>query len=475
MLGLAKERTLLFPGFILSALLLVLGIESQVAIADTSPRTSDATTTVVVGDDHACALLPNRTVQCWGGNGSGQLGNGTSGEYTATPTTVKGLSGVSSIAVGGSHSCATLLDGSVRCWGGNNAYQLGFGTTSYNDNYSFIPVEVAGAGGELLALGFSFSCSSGNSGIPGCWGSSSRGFDFGGNGRSVPYGVTGETKQLVAGESFACALSTSGQVSCFGDNRYRQLGSDSGGDYVKANILDGNVAVGISAKHNIGCAVLLDKTVSCWGESPTLLEYWGGSGAKLPQSLAGLDQVEELSIGKAMACVIKTNRTLWCWGSSPISEVLGAGNSFTARQVQDLAGVASVDVADSTICVVLSSSEVKCLEGNDPGDGNASLPTFQTVKFSPQPVGEQVLVAGNGRKLVAEPSIWSGAPTPKISFKWMRCSSLNDGSCKVIKSATKSSFTTGASDRQKWIKVAVTGKNSSGKITVSTNRLFISR
>jgi hypothetical protein len=474
MLRLAKERMLLLSGFMLSALFLVSGLDSQVATANTSPRTSAATTTVVVGDDHACALLPNRTVQCWGGNGSGQLGNGSGGGYSDTPTTVKGLSEVSSIAVGGSHSCASLLDGNVRCWGGNSGYQLGFGTTSYNDDYSFIPVAVAGASGGLLALGFSFSCASGNPGIPVCWGSSSRGFDFGGNGRSVPYGITGATEQLVAGESFACALSTSGQVSCFGDNRYRQLGSDSGGSFVKANILDGNVAVGISAKHKVGCAVVLDKTVNCWGQSPTLSGYWGGGGAKLPQPLAGLDQVEELSIGEAMACVIKTNRTLWCWGSSPISEVLGEGNSLTARQVQGLAGVESVDVADSKICIVLSSSEVKCLEGNDPGASNVPLPTFQSVKFSPQPVGEQVLVAGSGRKLVAEPSIWSGAPTPKVSFKWMRCSGLT-GRCKLIKGQTKKSYTTNSSDRRKWIEVTVTGTNASGKLNASTNRLFVSR
>jgi len=473
MVEIAQKRMRLFSGIVLSALLLLSGLDSQAAIAKTSPRISAETTSVVVGDDHACALLPNRTVQCWGGNGAGQLGNGTFGD-SDTPIAVSGLSEVSSIAVGDSHTCAALLDGSVRCWGGNSGYQLGFGTTSYNDNYSTIPVAVTGAGGDLLALGFSFSCASDNPGIPVCWGSSSRGFDFGGNGRSTPYGVTGVTEQLVAGDSFACALSTSGQVSCFGDNRYRQLGSDSGDSFVKANILDGNVAVGISAKRNIGCAVLLDKTVNCWGQSPTLSEYWGGSGAKLPQSLSGLDQVEELSIGEEMACVIKTDRTLWCWGSSPISEVLGEGNSLAARQVQGLAGVSSVDVASSKICVVLNGLEVKCLDVNNPTVGNPPLPTFQSVKFSPQPVSEQVLVTGNGRKLVAQPSIWSGAPTPKISFKWMRCSS-SIGRCKPIKGQSKNTYTTNSSDRQKWIEVTVTGTNAAGKLAISSNRLFISR
>ena len=91
---------------------------------------------VALGQGHTCALLVNGTVKCWGYNFYGELGDGTTTERH-TPVTVKAaagstspLSGVIAVAVGDSHSCALLVGGTVKCWGANGAGGLGDGTTS---------------------------------------------------------------------------------------------------------------------------------------------------------------------------------------------------------------------------------------------------------------------------------------------------------------------------------------------------------
>jgi hypothetical protein len=84
-----------------------------------------------LADAHTCALLADVTLRCWGANGYGQLGIGAAGLDVSTPTAVNGLSGATAIAAGvGYHVCARLLDGSAACWGYNTAGQLGDGTTS---------------------------------------------------------------------------------------------------------------------------------------------------------------------------------------------------------------------------------------------------------------------------------------------------------------------------------------------------------
>jgi alpha-tubulin suppressor-like RCC1 family protein len=115
-------------------------------------------TAVAAGAEHSLALLGDGEVMAWGANSNDQLGNGTQGGISNVPTAVGGLSGVTAIAAGAQHTLALLSSGSVEAWGYNPDGQLGNGS---NMN-SPVPVAISGLGGVVkLAGGGSHSLSMG--------------------------------------------------------------------------------------------------------------------------------------------------------------------------------------------------------------------------------------------------------------------------------------------------------------------------
>jgi cysteine-rich repeat protein len=138
---------------------------------------------ISVGVDFACAILDDDTAKCWGENQSGQLGRGNMQATLDDPAAVAALPvvdlgtnhKVKSISVGDHHACAVLLDGRVKCWGNNEHGQLGIGSQINQGDY---PGEM----GELLnavplgrpalqvAAGQSHTCALLDDGSIKCWG-----------------------------------------------------------------------------------------------------------------------------------------------------------------------------------------------------------------------------------------------------------------------------------------------------------------
>jgi alpha-tubulin suppressor-like RCC1 family protein len=99
----------------------------------------EGATSLAVGGFHACAgMLVAGVVKCWGKGGSGELGNGRSGD-APTPVTVQSISYPESLAAGGYHTCALVASPNVVCWGSNDFGQLGNGNAPNQQNQ---PVQV---------------------------------------------------------------------------------------------------------------------------------------------------------------------------------------------------------------------------------------------------------------------------------------------------------------------------------------------
>jgi prepilin-type N-terminal cleavage/methylation domain-containing protein len=78
---------------------------------------------------HTCALVAG-SVKCWGWNRFGENGDGAFNVYDLTPVSVTGISTATAITAGQNHACAVLADHSVKCWGYNGNWQIGDGTNT---------------------------------------------------------------------------------------------------------------------------------------------------------------------------------------------------------------------------------------------------------------------------------------------------------------------------------------------------------
>jgi alpha-tubulin suppressor-like RCC1 family protein len=121
---------------------------------------------IAAGGFHTCALLTTGAVECWGWNGYGQLGDGTT-HNRVLPVPVSDIGSVIKLAAGYGHTCALLSDSTVKCWGWNVAGQLGDGTTTNRST----PVSVSGLSGVTdLAAGYLHTCALLNDKTVKCWG-----------------------------------------------------------------------------------------------------------------------------------------------------------------------------------------------------------------------------------------------------------------------------------------------------------------
>jgi alpha-tubulin suppressor-like RCC1 family protein len=191
------------------------GVYRTLSPANTASITT--ATQVAAGARHSCALLQNGSVQCWGDNGDGQLGNGNTTDQLVPASVGGGLSGVAEIYARGARTYARTSGGVLYAWGSSCDGKLG----------------IAGM----------TSCGA----------------------HSTPLMVTGGISKLAVGYDTVCALKTDNTVWCWGLGGYGNIGNGTFESVDVPTQIPNLTAMDIASGGDHVCAVKMDKTVVCWG------------------------------------------------------------------------------------------------------------------------------------------------------------------------------------------------------------------
>lgn len=294
---------------------------------------------VAASDESSLALKNDGTIWAWGSNQYGQLGNGTD-TYSNVPIQVSGISDVTSITGGKDHFLALKNDGTVWAWGRNISGELGIGTTVN----SKIPTQVLGlsnitalSGGSSGTHSFAIK----NDGTVWAWGSNFNGqlgnVTRNGPQITIPVQITAlnNIMNIVRGDTYTLALKNDGTVWAFGGNEYGELGNGTNGidtyNGVPTQILGLSDISAIQASYGHAIALKNDGTAWAWGHN-----YYGelGNGtnknSNIPMMVSGLTEITQISIGYNHTHAMKNDGTVWSWGLN-----LGNGSNtlFTSSNI----------------------------------------------------------------------------------------------------------------------------------------------
>jgi alpha-tubulin suppressor-like RCC1 family protein len=323
---------------------------------------------LAAGARFSCARLDTGRVRCWGFAAYGQLGYGNTTDIgdNETPASVGPIDlgagrTARAIAAGFYHACAILDQGQVRCWGYGAEGQLGYGNTNFiGDNEtpgSFGPVDLgAGRTAAAITAGGYHTCTILDNGRVRCWGLGSNGQLGYGNTRSVGDNETpgsvgpvdlgaGRTAVAVAAGGYhTCAILDNGKVRCWGEGRQGQLGygnqKDIGDNETPASVGAvklgaGRKAVAITAGIRHTCALLDNGKVRCWGAGSSGQLGYGNTktigdhetpASVAPVKLGARRRAIAISASGRHSCAVLDNRTVRCWGTGKFGQ-LGYGNT----------------------------------------------------------------------------------------------------------------------------------------------------
>eukprot|EP00752_Nemacystus_decipiens_P013325 g11799.t1 len=363
------------------------------------------------GDSHSCVLLEGGSVKCWGEAVKGQLGqeDGIARGGNATDLLGDTLPAVplgdgfeaTTVVSGNEFSCAVSVLKAVKCWGMNQAGQLGQGDTEqrggpnggvFEMGDNLAPVDILGESGvadgmevESIALGGSSACAVISGGLLKCWGlgeggqlglgdTFNRGNSPGQMGDFLPtvdLGSGAVVTSVAVGNRHACAVIAEGRVKCWGNNDGGQLGYEDrnprgSGLFPMGNSLPfvdlgtGQQAIAVAAGHFHTCALLYTGDVKCWGfgasgqlgqgTNSSIGDAEGTMGDNLPAINLGTGRTAvAISLGGAHTCAVLDDDTVKCWGGNDLGS-LGLGDIINR-------GAMSGEMGDNLPPVALSFGE----------------------------------------------------------------------------------------------------------------------
>jgi alpha-tubulin suppressor-like RCC1 family protein len=351
-----------------------------------------------LNDNGYCAVLRSGAVNCWGYNGDGQLGNGSSVAFSNVAVPVTGLTGVKSLASDGFAFCAVLEAGTVSCWGNNADGALGYGNDGTND--SDVPVAVTGLTGALTVVGVTFNdgfCAGLKSGGVSCWGTNGSGQL--GNGSTIsfspsPVVATGVKHATTVGSNGddVCAGLKSGGVQCWGYDGSGQLGSGSAGTTARSPVAVAgkptvSALLGNESEGGSFCAVLKRGGVSCWGGNG--FGELGNGGSEVysdsPVTAKGVTRAKTVVAGIGSYCAALKSGDVSCWGNNT-DGTLGVGSTEQSSNVpvtvKGLSGVTALGGTGNGYCAVEGKGGVECWGDNLDGLLGSGSPEL----FSSSPV-----------------------------------------------------------------------------------------
>jgi alpha-tubulin suppressor-like RCC1 family protein len=294
--------------------------------------------------------MSDGTAWCWGENGEGQLGDGTTARRAGL-VRVKGVERVEEVVAGFYASCARLRDGGVRCWGGNPSGELGDGTTLARSS----PVRVVGVErAQGIALGTRFGCALIDDGSVRCWGSDTwivpapERANAASPRTAQPIARLTDITRIASSFDHACAIRRDGSLSCWGSNIGGQLGFGA-----------------------------TERRRSC-GIGP--LEDWVTPAHTYePQVVPSLDGVIDIALGAQRTCALRKDGSVWC-----SSDPREPARLTLEGELQGATQIAVYWPWDKGhVCGVFEGGRVRCAGTNDRGqlgDGSLSSPFEQAAR-----------------------------------------------------------------------------------------------
>jgi alpha-tubulin suppressor-like RCC1 family protein len=351
-----------------------------------------------LGTLHSCAVLVDTTVRCWGNNSAGQVGDGSLTTLVSSPAVVQGVVGARAVVGGDRHSCALMSDGSVACWGSNVAGQLGTGTTAP----SLTPVRVLDLEGAVaLSAGAQHTCAVLGDDTVRCWGANNLG-QLGsgtpgadGSAPLVVAALSGRPSQIVSTQTGSCVLLDGGEVECWGFIPSIDVGAPallSSPQVVAARpqLLDvRNVVLlgaGWGSPSDRFCAAFSDGAVSCSIGAPVNND----AGTSMAPPVPGLEgkRAVGFGLGGFHTCMLDDVGGVSCWGSNlngELGDATGTRSHVSAYSVPGLLGIVALATGGTHNCVIAGDGSVSCWGTN----GNQELGTGDAAFSSAVPVRVQ--------------------------------------------------------------------------------------
>lgn len=352
------------------------------APAAVSCSASPCVKSIAMGVWHACAVLDDQGVLCWGYRSEGATGQPLpSGEkYVETPTVVAGVA-AESVRAGGSNTCVRN-GASVSCWGYVNRQDDEADPSLAASPEQLLTREVA-----QLVVADRHICVLDDDGVPACYGAN----DFGQLGRQTPrpadyppdlpelggypsfeflpaHSVSHVTR-LDARSDVSCAIDWRGDVSCWGLGISGVLGfgeKQQQPEPVAIPELSDIVDLSVGDFH--ACAVNHAGDVSCWGK-----DISGSIGSPdenyfPPRQVAGVSDAAQVACSSTSSCVRTRTGEVWCWGSNTAGQ-LGSGSAdderhHTPAPVEGVTDVVDLEAADGAFCALKRSGAVLCWGSN---------------------------------------------------------------------------------------------------------------